>query len=54
MTVTTDISSDVTKTGDTVTADFHFGELARFYPAFKNLKSLLFAIDLRGMVNFKL
>jgi len=42
------------KTGDTVTADFHFGELARFYPAFKNLKSLLFAIDLRGMVNFKL
>ena len=42
------------KTGDTVTADFHFGELARFYPAFRNLKSLLFAIDLRGMVNFKL
>lgn len=42
------------KTGDTVAADFHFEELARFYPAFRNLKSLLFAIDLRGMVNFKL
>lgn len=42
------------KLNDTVAADFHFGELARFYPAFRNLKSLLFAIDLRGMVNFKL
>ena len=42
------------KVNDDVTADFHFGELARFYPAFRNLKSLLFAIDLRGMVNFKL
>ena len=39
---------------DTVAADFHFGELARFYPGFRNLKSLLFAIDLRGMVNLKL
>ena len=42
------------KMDDLTTADFHFGELARFYPAFRNLKSLLFAIDLRGMVNFKL
>ena len=32
----------------------HFDELARFYPEFKNLKSLLYAIDLRAMVNLKL
>lgn len=40
--------------GDTETAERHFDELARFYPNFKNLKSLLFAIDLRSMVNLKL
>lgn len=42
------------KAGDTERADFHFEELARFYPQFRNLKSLLYAIDLRGMVNLKL
>jgi tetratricopeptide (TPR) repeat protein len=42
------------KLGDVETADFHFDQLARFYPEFRNLKSLLFAIDLRGMVNLKL
>lgn len=42
------------KSGDTVGADFHFGELAKFYPQFRNLKNLLFAIDLRSMVNLKL
>jgi tetratricopeptide (TPR) repeat protein len=40
--------------GDSAKADYHFDQLARFYPDFKNLKSLLFAIDLRGMVNLKL
>lgn len=42
------------KAGDVETAEFHFDELARFYPQFRNLKSLLFAIDLRSMVNFRL
>lgn len=42
------------KLGDVDTADFHFEELAKFYPEFRNLKSLLYAIDLRGMVNLKL
>jgi tetratricopeptide (TPR) repeat protein len=42
------------KLGDSETADYHFDQLARFYPEFKNLKSLLFAIDLRAMVNLKL
>ncbi|HEX7191920.1 MAG TPA: tetratricopeptide repeat protein [Thermoanaerobaculia bacterium] len=42
------------KLGDTEAADRHFDELARFYPEFTNLKSLLFAIDLRSMVNLKL
>jgi tetratricopeptide (TPR) repeat protein len=40
--------------GDTEAADYHFSELARYYPEFTNLKSLLFAIDLRSMVNLKL
>jgi tetratricopeptide (TPR) repeat protein len=40
--------------GNSEKASFHFDELARFYPEFKNLKSLLLAIDLRGMVNLKL
>jgi tetratricopeptide (TPR) repeat protein len=40
--------------GDNERADHHFDQLARFYPDFKNLKSVLFAIDLRGMVNLKL
>ncbi len=42
------------KAGDAETASFHFDELAKFYPQFRNLKNLLFAIDLRSMVNFKL
>ena len=42
------------KTGDTDLAHFHFDELSKFYPQFRNLKSLLFAIDLRSMVNLKL
>jgi tetratricopeptide (TPR) repeat protein len=42
------------KMGDIEQAEEHFEQLARFYPQFRNLKSLLFAIDLRGMVNLKL
>ena len=42
------------KAGDTEGATHHFVELAKFYPQFRNLKSLLFAIDLRSMVNLKL
>lgn len=42
------------KAGDVETAEYHFEELARHYPEFRNLKSLLFAIDLRSMVNFRL
>ena len=42
------------KTGDTERADHHFDELAKFYPEFKSLKKLLFAIDLRSMVNLNL
>jgi tetratricopeptide (TPR) repeat protein len=42
------------KAGDIETAELHFDELSRFYPQFRNLKALLFAIDLRSMVNLKL
>ncbi|HEX9162219.1 MAG TPA: tetratricopeptide repeat protein [Thermoanaerobaculia bacterium] len=42
------------KSGDVERAEIHFDELARFYPEFRNLKSLLFAIDIRSMVNFRL
>lgn len=42
------------KSGDVEGATFHFDELSKFYPQFKNLKNLLFAIDLRSMVNLKL
>jgi tetratricopeptide (TPR) repeat protein len=42
------------KLGEVDEAEEHFEQLARFYPQFRNLKSLLFAIDLRGMVNLKL
>jgi len=42
------------KQGDIELADYHFDRLAAFYPNFRNLKSLLFAIDLRSMVNLKL
>lgn len=42
------------KIGDFDTAEYHFDELARFYPDFRNLKHLLFGIDLRSMINLKL
>ncbi|HUJ12257.1 MAG TPA: tetratricopeptide repeat protein, partial [Thermoanaerobaculia bacterium] len=42
------------KLGDIDLAEFHFDKLAAFYPDFRHLKSLLFAIDLRSMVNLKL
>jgi tetratricopeptide (TPR) repeat protein len=42
------------KSGDVEAAEDHFEELARFYPQFRHLKSLLFAIDLRSMINLKL
>lgn len=40
--------------GDLEAAEEHFDELTKFYPQFQNLKALLFAIDLRAMVNLKL
>jgi tetratricopeptide (TPR) repeat protein len=42
------------KAGDVDVAEEHFEALARFYPQFRHLKSLLFAIDLRSMINLKL
>jgi tetratricopeptide (TPR) repeat protein len=42
------------KSSDPQGADYHFTELAKHYPQFRNLKNLLYAIDLRSMVNFKL
>lgn len=42
------------KLGDEVQAEFHFEHLARFYPDFPQLKNLLFALDLRGLINLKL
>ena len=42
------------KCGDIEAAEYHFDKLTAFYPEFRNLKSLLYAIDLRSMVNFKL
>jgi tetratricopeptide (TPR) repeat protein len=42
------------KSGDIALAEVHFDHLAKFYPDFQHLKTLLFAIDLRSMVNLKL
>jgi tetratricopeptide (TPR) repeat protein len=42
------------KMGDVEAAEQHFEQLAKFYPQFRHLKSLLFAIDLRSMINLKL
>jgi tetratricopeptide (TPR) repeat protein len=42
------------KLGDVEAAEEHFEELAKFYPQFRHLKSLLFGIDLRSMINLKL
>lgn len=39
------------RTGDTALADHHFEKLAQFYPHFRNLKDLLFAVDLRRVMN---
>jgi tetratricopeptide (TPR) repeat protein len=35
-------------------AEYHFDQLSRFYPEFRNLKKVLYALDLRSMINFKL
>lgn len=40
--------------GDIATAESHFELLGKFYPDFPHLKDVLFALDLRGMVNLKL
>jgi tetratricopeptide (TPR) repeat protein len=42
------------KMGDVDAAEHHFEQLARCYPQFRHLKSLLFGIDLRSMINLKL
>jgi tetratricopeptide (TPR) repeat protein len=42
------------KAGDVESAEEHFEQLSRFYPQFRHLKSLLFGIDLRSMINLKL
>jgi tetratricopeptide (TPR) repeat protein len=42
------------KSGDIEAAEYHFEQLARFYPQFRNMKNLLFAVDLRSMINLKL
>ena len=42
------------KLGNIELAEHHFNQLASFYPEFRHLKTLLFAIDLRSMVNLKL
>jgi tetratricopeptide (TPR) repeat protein len=42
------------QSGDTAAAEEHFDELARFYPEFRNLKRVLYALDLRSMINLKL
>lgn len=42
------------KLGELELAEHHFDELASLYPEFKNLKPVLYAFDLRGMINLKL
>ena len=42
------------KMHDEDAAECHFEELARFYPQFRSLKTLLFTLDLRSMINLKL
>ena len=42
------------KSGDVDMAEFHFDELAKFYPDFRHLKSVLYAIDLRSLINLRL
>lgn len=42
------------KADDVELAEYHFDELAKFYPDFRHLKSVLFAIDLRSLINLRL
>ena len=42
------------RSGDRERAEYHFEYLASFYPDFPHLKSLLYSVDLRKMVNWKL
>ena len=42
------------KSEDIELAEYHFDQLAKFYPDFRHLKTLLYAFDLRSMVNLKL
>lgn len=42
------------KMDDVEGAEVHFDELARFYPQFRQLKNVLFSIDLRSMINLRL
>lgn len=42
------------KMQDVDAAELHFEELARYYPQFRNLKTLLFTLDLRSMINLHL
>lgn len=42
------------KMDDVEAAEVHFDELARFYPQFRQLKNVLFSIDLRSMINLRL
>lgn len=42
------------KSGDIALAQEHFGHLAKFYPDFPQLTNVLFVLDLRKMVNFRL
>ena len=46
------IGESAYKAGLNDVAEKHFDELAARYPQFKHLKPLLFAIDLRSMINF--
>lgn len=42
------------KQGDSEATEYHFEKLSKFYPDFPHLKHVLFALDLRSMVNLKL
>jgi len=42
------------KSEDIELAEYHFEQLSKFYPDFRHLKTLLYAFDLRSMVNLKL
>ena len=42
------------RTGDHGAAEHHFNKLLGFFPSFRNMKHVLFAIDLVPMLNFRL